>query len=105
MADEPRKIDGVACEVCVSEDYVRGQKRLVDDLEDRVDDLETKRDRAAAVADERKREKRRLEARLEAALRANERLEATRPNRWVWFGLGAGSATTLGVVVVVLVAR
>ena len=41
-------------------------------------------------------------ARIEALVRDNERLKREAPNRWVWFGAGAGSALVF-VLVFVLV--
>lgn len=44
-------------------------------------------------------------ARIEALLRANERQAATikeAPNRWVWFGAGAGSALVTGLVLILV---
>jgi predicted nuclease with TOPRIM domain len=89
--------------VCVSEQYLRNQRDLVDDLKSRKTELLRKYEAANAVANERTNRIDSLAQKNARLTEANARLRANQTSRAKWFAIGAGStAVVVGVVGAVL---
>jgi len=94
----------VKCEVCVSYDYLKGQRQLVQDLEARIVDLKEKRASAQALAEQRKEDLHEARTRLDKKTKRVENLQSSRPSRGKWFGYGAAiGAGAAGVIVLIVV--
>lgn len=110
QAQTPRTIDGVACEVCLSERYIDNQRTMIGACETHLSNAKRQRDQCHGSREQLKKLVTDIGIREQALLkeRADLRLDLARaqegPSWWTVVGVSAGAAVVTGSIVFLVTA-